>query len=144
MTRASITLFALFLIACAPAPYEVPHQDEAAHLVWVETFHMTSAPLTIEWVPQAYLDCSPDAQGQMRGWMDAEGCTADYTWPERKYARVALPDDYALHEVAFAHAHLHAKLLEETGDGDAAHHGAEWGAGGLLERANTELKARGM
>jgi len=149
-----LLIFCLSWAGCASAP--LPRQDEAMQIVWNQAYMRSDSPPGIQWISGNDLNCFPDPKSNLfEGFWGAKWyggphtteCEAGLSWTDISLSQIAVypPEPYFLFSSSsFAHELNHHRLARETGDGDGNHTDPSWGPGGIVEYANTALRAAGL
>src|ERR1043165_8055397 len=121
----------------------LPHQQEAIAMIW-KSYGRTDTPPAVVWRTGDGLNCtSPRGHLGFKALTTAgEACVAGQTLSPAT-VEVAYVEGDRLGDTSLAHELLHARWLRDW-VGDPNHKLPWlWGAGGMLEQANTMLAAEG-
>ena len=115
------------------------HVHEAIESVWYGTYGMISLPPYTNWAISncavgPYLGGTFDNVGHTN-----TGCYGGISYPGNSDNYVVWNNESIWHS-GFAHELMHERYFLLTGDGDAAHKGADWDVNGLMWKAVSELK----
>lgn len=156
MTTTRSSLFLILCLSwagCATAP--LPRQDEALQIVWNQAYMRSDSLPGIQWISGSDLTCFPDKMGVNGGFWGSNWyggpkttmCDAGLSWTDISLSQIAVypPVPHFLFSTSsFAHELNHHRLYRETGDGDGGHTDPSWGPGGVVQYANTALRAAGL
>lgn len=144
----------LFLSGCNLNFPQIPDQDRAEKIVWIDTYCMQGRnPPPVQWIEEKDLNCT-EWGGRNIGWyrdqsfygdlVKSSQCVLGLFWDYPDVVQDAHPTNFKFSDSAYAHEFWHARMLYVTGDSDSNHTDPGFQPGGAVDQAAINLAREGL